>query len=143
MSEEKDFYSPSEISFSKPQVVWLLKHLAIIRVGSWPSDYKETGYTGSKKGTLHHRAYFETPVSIAAELDHRIEQAGVDGILLEFVCSVDPADKVQLEYHIAQAMRLELNDIDRRIETALRFCSGYHRKSRNYRQFRLHKRGGQ
>ena len=140
MTEDKDFYSPSEISFKREHIVWLLKHLPIIRVGSWPSDYKETGYTGSK-GKSSKRGYFETPVSIAAELDHRIESAGIDGILLEFFYSQEIEDQLSLQKHIAQAMRLELRDIERRIETSLRYCSGYHRKSSYYRQFRLHKRG--
>ena len=139
---DKDFHSPASIVFSQEQVVWLIKHLAIIRTGCWPSDHKETGYTGSKKRTINHRAYFETPVSIAAELDHRLESVGIDGILLEFAYSSETDDRLQLEQHLATAMRLDLDTIDRRIEQALRYCCGYRRKQRSYKAFRNHKGKG-
>lgn len=136
---DKDFYSPAEVNFSKPQVIWLIKHLSIIRTGSWPSDHKETGYTGSKKRTINHRAYFETPVSVSAELDWRLECCGLDGILLEFIYSSDADDKVWLANHVALAMNDSLESIEKRIGTALRFCCGYKRKNRSYKNFRQHR----
>lgn len=140
MPESYEWYSPAQISFQKSEVIWLIKHLATIRTGSWPSDHKESGYTGSK-GKTNKRAPFDTPACVFAELEKRIELAGIDGILLEFYYSQEVEDQLSLQDHIAQAMRLDLDTIDRRIEQALRFVSGYHRKSRNYKQFRNHQKG--
>ena len=139
---DKDFYSPASIVFNQEQVLWLLKSLPLLRTGSWPPDFKETGYTGSKKRTINHRAYFETPVAIAGELDWRLESVGIDGIMLEFVASSDTDDRLQLEQHLAVALRTDINSIDRRINQALKYISGFHRKSRSYKAFRNHKGKG-
>lgn len=133
------WFSPAEIRFSQEQVVWLLQNLEILRSGCWPPEYKETGYSGSKT-TQKRRAPFDTPACILSELEKRIERAGIDGILLEFVYSTDSQDRLSLESHIASAMRLELRAIERRVEAALRYVCGEKRKYRSYKEFREHKK---
>lgn len=135
-----DWYSPGQITFTKHQVIWLLRHLPEIRVGFWPSEHKETGYSGKAKGKVGHAAYFEKPVQVAAELDQRLEMAGIDGLLLEFVYSSESQDIITLEQHIANAMRLEFGTVERRIETALRYVCGKARKSRDYQDFKRHRK---
>lgn len=133
-----EFYTPAEIRFCPHQVTWLIGQLALLRVGSRPSDQKETGYTGSK-GKVSQKAYFETPVSVAAELDWRLERCGLDGILLEFVYAADIDDRLASIAHIASALRLDPRAVERRINTALRYVSGRWRRTRSYRQFVRHK----
>jgi len=138
MTEE--FYSPAEINFSRSQIPFLIKHLYLLRIGSWPSDFKQTGYSGGPKRGQKHGSYFESPVSIAAELDFRLERVGVDGILLELICIIEPEDRLSFESHLAQALRTDLESIDRRIKTAMSYISGWKRKSFSYREYKQHRR---
>jgi len=96
----------------------------MIRSGFWPSEHRETGYAGGKGKPQSHSAPYERPVQVAAELDTRIEACGLDGLMLEFVYSAESEDKQFLEQHIANAMRLDINTIEGRIDTALRYVCG-------------------
>ena len=80
-------------------------------------------------------------MQIAGELDHRLESCGLDGLLLEFIYSINPDDVLGLEGHLAQILRTDINDIEKRINYALRYISGWHSKQRSYRQFKAHKKG--
>ena len=80
MSEPKDWYPPSEIKFTRKTVLWLIKNLVMLREGYWPpeaSNYIDLPGTGSKK------AYFETPIQYAVEIQARLEKCGIDGLILE------------------------------------------------------------
>ena len=78
----KDWYSPGEILFQRDEILWVLQYIELIEKGDWPPDFKETGYTGGKKGRRFGPAYFETPVIISAEVKRRLDAAGEDGKLL-------------------------------------------------------------
>lgn len=78
---DKDFYSPAEIIFSRPQIIWIIEHLD--GADKWPSDFKVTGYSGKKKGGINKRAYFEAPKIIIAEVERRLEFTKTDGKLLK------------------------------------------------------------
>lgn len=133
----QDFYSPASINFSRHQIPFLIKHLPLLRIGSWPPDFKITGYSGGPKRGQKHGSYFETPVSIAAEIDHRLESAGIDGIMLELICLIEPEDRLNFENHLAQALRTDLDSIDKRIKSALSYCSGWRRKAMGYRVWKM------
>ena len=82
MTKAKEWYSPSEIIFTRNTALWLIKHLVLLREGYWPpeaSNYIDLPGTGSKK------AYFETPIQYAAEIEARLEKCGLDGLILEAI----------------------------------------------------------
>jgi len=120
-----EWYSPREIWLSIDQVIWLLPHIALLRDGYWPPDHKETGYVGGgrAKGGKK-RAYFETPVQVATEIDRRLEMVGLDGLLLEMVFMAGTPNVAQLEQHIANCLREDVGSIARRVDSALRYVSG-------------------
>lgn len=79
----KDFYAPGEIWFSNQQVLWLIQNLGTLHEGYWPpeaSSYIDIPSKGSK-----HKAYFETPIEYAAEIQKRLEKCGLDGLILEAI----------------------------------------------------------
>lgn len=144
MTEKKDWYSPHSVqAFTKPMVKWLIPLLSILRAGEYPPSPKDSGYTdaGSGKPQFRPGGKFEVPASIAAELDVRITKCGIDGLLLEFLYTVEPDDELFFLQHIAQALGTDIWDIEKRIKNALNYCSGSKRKTRSYKEYYGHKRG--
>ena len=82
VASECDWYSPSSIKFSRPEILWVLEHIELIEKGIWPPDFKITGYTGRKRGRRFGPAYFEVPVTISAEVNRRLAVTGEDGKIL-------------------------------------------------------------
>lgn len=135
--KKKDWYSPHSIRYTKPQVRWLLPHLALLRSGVWPRNPKETGYTDPaiSKAPLKAGAKFELPTIIAAELDVRIQAAGVDGLMMEFLYAFEPDDELFVIEHMAQCLNLSRREATQRIRNALYFVSGADRKKSSYKDF--------
>lgn len=136
------YYKAGEIKFSREQIVWLIPYLPILRNGSYPRGPTESGYTDAPVGKrqIKARADFINPVEIAAELDWRIEQAKEDGLFLEMVYS-QPDDKLLVMQHIASALNVDINKIERDIHRALNYVSGFRRRGRTYKQWKNHKGG--
>ncbi len=137
---ETEYYKPNEIHFSREQIEWLIPLLPLLRNGVYPRDPKETGFydTPVGKRQIKAKAGFISAAEIAAELDFRLQMCNSDGLFLEMVYS-QPDDKVFVMQHIASALKVDINIIDRDIERALRYISGYRRKSRSYYQWKNHK----
>ena len=147
---EKDWYSYSSFKFSKEQVKWAIANLSILRTGSWPPSHKESGYVGEAiSKQVSHEGSFVKPASIAAELDVRIQRAGVkgdrthDGMLLELFYTVAPDDELFFLQHIAYALGIEIQEVGMRISHALGYVSGNDNKERSYREYLSHKRAGE
>lgn len=134
------YYKSGEIKFSRQQIEWLIPLLPLLRNGVYPRDPKETGVydTPIGKRQVKAKAPFITASEIAAELDFRLCQAGEDGLFLEMVYS-QPDDRYFILQHIATALGVDINWVDRDIERALKYVCGFKRKSRSYREFRNHK----
>ena len=142
MTDKKDWYSPGSVqAFTKPMIKYLIPLLPIIRAGTYPPNPKDTGYTdqGIQGRQFKAGAQFEVPAGIAAELDIRIQRAGLDGLLLELMYTIEPADELFFLQHIAQALGTDIWDIEKRIKNALSYCSGSKRKGRTYKQFVQHR----
>lgn len=139
---DKDFYRPSDIRFSAAQVRWLIVHLQSIRAGFWPEEHEESGYVylGGTRRSGRHRAYFETPVAIAAELQVRMERCGIDGLMLEYYYSIDVPDKLDLQMKLARYLNTTQKKINRRLSWALGYCCGWHRKQVSYHRYCVHRR---
>jgi len=134
---KKDWYSPHSIRYTKPQLRWLLPTLALLRSGVWPRNPKETGYTDPaiSKMPIKAGAKFELPAIIAAELDVRIQAAGVDGLMMEFLYAFEPDDEVFVIEHMAQCLNLGRREVTQRIRNALGYVSGNGRKTTSYGQY--------
>ena len=147
---KKQGYNPHSIRFTKTQVKWLIPLLPMLRIGEYPPNPKETGYveTGGKP-IFKPGAKFETPAGIAADLDLRIQRAGVkgdrthDGMLLELFYTVAPDDELFFLQHIAYALGIEIQEVGKRISNALGYVSGNDNKERSYREYLSHKRAGE
>ena len=77
----KDYYLPSEIHFTLDSCLWLIRNLVILRSGEWPPEPLHIDLL-HKVGD---KAYFETPIQYAAEIELRMERCGVDGLILEAI----------------------------------------------------------
>ena len=139
---EKDWYSPSSISFTKPQIKFLIPILPILRRGEYLPNPAETGYIDpGGKPAIKPGAKFEPFAGIAAELDLRIQRAGIrgdkihDGLLLEFLYSLQLDDEMTLINHIAFAHGISDKEVSQRIRNALFYISGASRKRNNYSQY--------
>ncbi|KKL52335.1 hypothetical protein LCGC14_2286450, partial [marine sediment metagenome] len=70
---QKDWYSYGEIRYTLSQILFLLEHRDLLESGRWPSEHKETGYTGSSKGrTYKTEGYFVKAIVVIAELNIRL-----------------------------------------------------------------------
>lgn len=134
---EKEWYHPNRIKFTRQQVKWLIYHLPTLRNGNYPRNPKETGYSdsGIRQKQVRSQAKFEVPAGIAAELDLRIQRAGVDGLMLEFLYSLDPDDELFVIEHMAQCLNLDRKDVSQRVRNALYFVSGSGRKTDSYSRY--------
>lgn len=143
MTDRKDWFSPHSIRFTKPQVRYLIPLLPQLRVGEYPRDPKESGYTdqGIQGRQFRAGAAFETPAGIAAECDLRISKCGIDGLLLELLYTVEPEDELFFLQHLAMSLNEDIPKINKRIKNALAYCSGNGRKARTYKQFIHHEKG--
>ena len=135
---KKDWYSPHAVlRFTKAMVKWLIPHLPLLRSGVYPCNPKETGYTDSaiSQRQVRSRAKFEDPAIIASELDIRIQRAGADGLMLEFLYAFEPDDELFVIEHMAQCLNFERREVSQRIRNALYFVSGANRKTSSYSQY--------
>ena len=137
-----DYYKPNEIwqRWSAKQVKWLIPYLPLLRGGSYPRDPTESGYTESPLGRrqVKAKASFIGAAEIASEIDWRLCQCGEDGLFLEMVYS-QPEDIYFVMQHIASALKVDINTVERKVHQALRYICGKNRKSRSYQQWRNHK----
>lgn len=133
-----DWYSPHAVTrFSKEQVKWLIPRLPMLRNGEYLPNPKETGYfeQGGNRPPVKASAKFELPAGIAAELDLRIQRAGLDGLLMEFLYALEPEDEVYIIEHMAQCLNMETRIVERRIRNALYYVSGPDRKKGSYTKY--------
>ena len=135
------YWSIYEIRFTKEQIVWLIKQLPLLRMGVYLPKTTDTGYfdpqISGKGGTP--KTPYARAVEVAAELDFRIESAGLDGLMLEMLFSGDTQDMLSMMAHMGNCLDCPLENIQHRIRRALSFIKGFRRK-RNYQDFVNHRR---
>src|SRR3990167_5570911 len=113
------YYSYPDISFCRHQMLWLIDNLAGLRAGISPPNPEPTGYLNagsSLPASVRAHAKFETPVQLAAEVDSRLDRTGKDGIFL-----------------VAQVLAEQ--DLHPDAEEALRYITGWRRKTMKYREW--------
>ena len=129
------WFAPREIYFSKPQMLWLIKNLAILKEGIYPKDFSSYIDTSIINKTPTTKAYFETPALYAAEVEVRLERAGIDGLILEAIEAWGKS-----EASLAAHLRIPEYLVKKKRDTALSYVSGWRRKRRTYREHTLHKK---
>ncbi len=131
------YWRPNQIRFTKPQVKWLLGFIDDLRNGDYLRDPTETGYVdpATKQRHVSGKAKFLKAADIAAELDKRITNAKLDGLLMEFYYSADVEDLLFRAEHIAQCLAMPVSEVTKRIRNALFFVSGQRRKAGSYDAF--------
>ena len=142
MNKADIYFNIWEIRFTQDQIKWLIPILPALRLGHFPAKTTDTGYfdpqISGKGGTP--KTPFARAVEVAGELDYRIEAAGLDGLLLEFLYSGDTQDMLSMMQHIGNCLGYSLDDVRRHVNSALSFVKGYRRKRCNYRDFVNHRR---
>jgi len=123
-TDEREPYQLYEIKFTQDQVIWLLGILPLLRNGWWPES-------DDCQGAHSRRAYFQTPIEIAIELDARLEKTGIDGAMAEGRYTL-------LKTHVALAQQYRMDEeiVRRRIERAIKYVSGWKRKRFSYKAFK-------
>lgn len=130
MSER--YWLPHEIIFTREQVEWVLDNIHTLSCGSWPGTIP-SGYTELPSiGRVNPRAYFETAILVAVEVELRIRKCGLDGYLVEekYMDGLSEED-------IAQTRSLLVGDVRRRINRVLFYCaSGRNQRTESYEDWR-------
>lgn len=112
------WFAPSDVIYSRPQMLWGIEHLSLLENGDWPPDHKETGYTGSK-GSRNTKTKFLPAASFYAEITARLKTTGEAGEAL--------VDEVQ--------GGIDLEGLSRPAKRALNYISGFRRRRQSYSKF--------
>jgi len=138
MIKEK-WYSYAAIRFTRQQVIFVLENIYTIREGIWPPNPKGSGYVDTtvvNRPQYTKGAGFEKPCEVGAEVWVRLQSCGFDGKLLESVHTWGYSHEA-----LGKSYGLDEADVVVRVETALRYCSGWARKQVSYEAYRSHRRG--
>ncbi len=131
---DKEWYPPYEITFQRSHILFILRHLESLREGVYPPDPYHSGYTDTpmpkKQKRARHRAYFETPVAIAAEVERRLENCGLDGVMLLLLYTYSWPEETVAKYY-----RISAEEVKFRAGAVLYRISGWSYKARPYRRW--------
>jgi len=138
------YYRPSELTYNKSCILWLLKNLPELRKGEYPPNPAGSSYTDIPgKVRAKSGAYYQVVAEVAAEIDMRLSKCGLDGLILEAIESWGVSHE-----RIAKALSMPVEEVIRRAYWALSYISSgrdmrWHttkrRKSITYRDWVLKK----
>jgi len=128
-TDEREPYQLYEIRFTQDQVIWLLGILPLLRNGWWPES-------DDCQGSHSRRAYFETPILLAREIDARLEKTETDGAMAEGRYTL-----LKSYESLAKQYRFQYEEVVWRIEKAIKYISGWKRKRRSYKEWKEHRKG--
>ena len=129
----KGWWLPIEIVFAPVQCIWLVSWLPTLEVGDWPVIPQNETWNRQKK--LKGGAYFETPAQIYAEITYRLDRTGQDGEMVKDFYLWQKSDR-----EMCIAYNMDIYEIEHRVRRALRYISGWKRKTRTYEDFVSHRR---
>ena len=143
-----EWFSYREIRFMRKQVLWILSNATIFKEGYWPVESVNSAYIDlpaiRKKGGKE--GYFIKPVEILAEVLTRMEQCGVDGLILLAVECWGETDTALSRY-----LNIPIWSVKKRYKKALRYVASgpdrrWHttkrRKGETYEQFKSRQKKG-
>jgi len=129
-----NWYSYSEIKFGREQSYWLVANLDGLRLGEWPPKPESSEQPDKSKLQVRTEATFVRPVSIAAEIDWRLNQCdGDQNIFLAVYKNQIPAPIV------AKVYSMDIDSIDKACRKVIRYITGWRRKPA-YRKYNRHGR---
>lgn len=139
------WYSPQQVkAYKSYHVKWLIPLLPLLRTGVYPPDPTETGYDESRvsgKGGVP-KTPFMRAITVATELDMRLERAGIAGMILELKYTNDNQDDIYLNQHIANMLSIPVWRVMNLSTQGMAYVTGKHQKSRSFREFIYHRRTG-
>jgi len=100
-------------------MTWGILHLRSLENGDWPSDHKDSGYTGSK-GSRHTKTKFLPAALFFVEITARLKTTGEAGEAL--------VDEVQGGIE-------DYEGLSRPAQRALNFISGWRRRRMDYKSW--------
>jgi len=131
MGNIDDGFEPREIRFNKEQIIWILKYLVLLIQGYWPPCGNALVRSG-----LQGRAYFETSIIIASEIEFRLKALGDDEFIIrDRFCPKQGADEGDDIWMLAKKYHQEEGEIRKRIKRGLAYMAGFSRKKISYKDF--------
>ena len=133
----KDWYSPGEVRFDRKSTLWLIQNLATLRGGHWPTEARS--YVDVYTRLLSHKSPFATPIEYVAEIESRLEECGLDGLILE---AIEGWDKSEIS--LSKYLKMPVWSIRKRANNALAYVASgpnrrWHntpkRKGKSYREY--------
>jgi len=115
-------------------IAWLMVYYDDIMQGggTWPGVRPEE--IPSHSGA-HRHGWFEIPVTYCAMMRDRLEKCGFDGVLAWFYYHGDEEGKLWETEELARRFHYPEQSIIRRINSCLRYCSGWKERRRTYKEF--------
>jgi len=136
-----EYYKPSEIIYTRPQFLWILRTVAGSL--SWPSDGTESEGFGKAKQW----ADFEMARMIVGECMTRLAKCHQDGLMLEYLilteeCSFTKGDwpSVYSCQRLARYLRMSRDEAMFCVNTALNYCTGRSRRKTQYYDYKSNER---
>jgi len=127
------YHSPASIRYSQEQVIWIIRYA--LDGNTWPTDHRETGYSGSPKRKAGHTAPYEVTKTHTAEVLHRLRCCSLDGLNLEYVLRLSDGDDVYLIQRAADYQHRSFQEVKDGIRSALFYCCGWRRKRDSFQRY--------
>jgi len=125
-----EWFNPSDIRFCPYQVRWILDNVESLGMGRWPMEPKISGYIdrpGNRR--IKSEAHFVVPVGVLAEVHKRLSFCGQDGALVRCLSQSVDIDVLKDLVHLSD------NQINNRVNRAIRYASGWRRRRLSYYEF--------
>ena len=123
--------APHEWRWWPVHILWAICYIDYLGRGEWPDPY-HSGYIDIPIKGGRHKAAFETPVMLSAEINLRLKRCSRDGLVL--MCYYYHQMTVE---DISLLMREDTVDAYRKMKRALAYCRGKARKP-DYKEFSRH-----
>ena len=141
---QAEYYKPSGIFYNRPQFLWILRN--VCGSNSWPSDNKDSGYTGGNGRAVSHHAPYEVVKQITAECLARLARCRQDGLMLEYLILTEDCSFTRNDWpsaysyqKLARYMRISRDDVMFSVNTALKYCIGKRRKLMSYYDYKRYR----
>jgi len=109
--------APGAVQYTLEHLELLLPWLYHLREGAYPAE-PSGSYTGSKRSGLNPHAPYEGVCQVAAEIDRRLAQTGLDRYLVEdYYCKDIPAEE------LAKQVSLDTARVMSRIKNAVSYIA--------------------
>ena len=122
----EEWYSPAEILFKRPHMIWLLTYLEILEGGEWIPLPRDDEY---RNHSLHPNAYFATPGLMASEVNYRLDQTD-DGAIVKLYYKANITI-----YDVAKIGHISHDQAFYSIRSHVNYISGFRRRKETYLEF--------